>query len=165
MLQYRRRSVNGRSCNAYCVCFMNHALHSTYCAGLELGLTDHSGQDLQHLRERLVFKLHLPRPASTVGRSCSRVCSCWLKINMLLLYVLAPLCIVGLLIRRLYKIEKLPRRAWASVSEIYMLAVFATLSGIEPRFLPLWLWWYGTRSVPSASSTTGSKNRDGRRVR
>lgn len=28
-----------------------------------------------------------------------------------------------------------------------MLA-FATLSGIEPRFLPLWLWWYGNPERP-----------------
>lgn len=34
------------------------------------------------------------------------------------------------------------------LASLEKMLAFATLSGIEPRFLPLWLWWYGNPERP-----------------
>lgn len=34
------------------------------------------------------------------------------------------------------------------LASLEKMLAFATLSGIEPRFLPLWLWWYGNPEPP-----------------
>lgn len=99
-------------------------LHFTYCVSLELGSTDRSGRGVQHPRERLVYKLRLP-----TGNLCLSE-----KLSQRRLLVLtqrqhvSPLCprptvYRGTLDSPPVQVQKLSRRAWASVREIFTLVV------------------------------------------
>lgn len=107
------------------MCFIIDALHLKYCVALELGSTDRSGRDVQHLRKRLVFNLRLPRPAFLDSSRYPLQRRLIVLTRSQYVSVLCPRTTVyrGTLDPSPVQIQKLPKRAWPSTGKMDTMVV------------------------------------------